>query len=391
MAERFDFRTVQLHLTDTCNLRCSYCYEAWAPRSSQVISLAAAQAIAARHLTEEGSHKTVEFDFIGGEPLLAWDRIVGVVDFVHQRHWPKEHSFSFSTNGTLFNDEIKAWLDRHNCISFSFSIDGTREAHNKNRCGSYDRAIQHVPWALERAARLKIQPRVKMTIGPDTVPMMAEGILELHAMGFDKVDANVPYENIWGDRLESSLISFAGQLDQLVDYYLLHPDLEPSRLIDLPFSKLVGTEGEDEFPRWCGSGSPMICYDVEGRPLPCHRFVSISTGRIYEGPLTFPIKTWEEVKKSKPSPCVECPFVAACPSCMALNWLENGDVDRRTHWHCGFILLQIKASAKFKILRLSRDIAAAPQTDEGRAKVSEYQAELDRALQVHELLSEQAV
>ena len=72
---------------------------------------------------------------------------------------------------------------------------------------------------------------------------------------------------------------------------------------------------------------------------------------------------------------------------MALNWLENGDVDRRTHWHCGFILLQIKASAKFKILRLSREIAAAPQTDEGRATVSDLQRRLDQALYVHDMLS----
>ena len=230
-----------------------------------------------------------------------------------------------------------------------------------------------------------------MTIGPDTVSMIAEGIAELHEMGFDKVDANVPYENIWGDRMESSLAAFAGQLDLLVDYYLQHPKLEPSRLVDLPFSKMIEMKAADEFPRWCGSGDPMICYDVEGRALPCHRFVTVSTGLNYQGPLTFPPKTVEEVEQAEPSPCVECPFVAACPSCMALNWLENGDVDRRTHWHCGFILLQIKASAKFKILRLSRDIAAAPETDEGRATVSTLKHQLDQALYVHEMLSGQCV
>ena len=387
MAERYNFRIVQMHLTDKCNLRCSYCYEDRARRSTEVMSLATAQEIAARHLTEEGSHKTVELDFIGGEPLLAWDRIVGVVEFVHQRKWPVEHSFSFSTNGTLFNDEIKEWLDRHSCVAFSFSIDGTRAAHDKNRCGSYDRVIRHVPWALDRCKRLKIEPRVKMTIGPDTIPMMAEGIAELHAMGFDRVDANVPYENIWGDNLESSLAVFAEQLDALVEYYLQHPGLEPSRLIHLPIEKMMGTKESKEFPRWCGSGDPMICYDVEGRALPCHRFVTVSTGQAYDGSLSFEPKSWEEMRQGEPSPCVECPFVAACPSCMSLNWLENGDVDRRTHWHCGFILLQIKASAKFKILRLSRDIAAAPPTEEGRAAVSAYQADLDRALYVHDLLT----
>jgi uncharacterized protein len=391
MAEKYNFRIVQMHLTDTCNLRCSYCYEDSNRRVKDIMPLATAQEIAARHLTQEGSHKTVELDFIGGEPLLAWDRIVGVVDFVHQRKWPVDHSFSFSTNGTMFTDEIKTWLDKRSCVAFSFSIDGTRAAHNKNRCGSYDRVIKHVPWAIERCKRLKIDPRVKMTIGPDTVPMIAEGIAELHAMGFQKVDSNVPYENIWGDRLESSLDAFAGQLDLLVGYYLQHPELEPSRLINLPFEKLIGARTDGEFPRWCGSGGPMICYGVDGNPLPCHRFVTVSTGLAYNGSLSFPPKTWGEVRAAEPSPCVECPFVAACPSCMALNWLENGDVDRRTHWHCGFILLQIKASAKFKILRLSREIDAAPPTQEGRETVSALQRELDLALTVHDMLSAQVV
>ena len=387
LAESFNFRIVQLHLTDQCNLRCSYCYEDRAQRSRQFMSVTTAQEIAVRHLNEEGSHEKVVFDFIGGEPLLAWDVIVSLVEFVHQHKWPRKRSFSFTTNGTLFTDEIKAWLDRHSCVAFSFSIDGTRAAHDLNRCGSYERVIPHVPWALERCTRMGMEKRVKMTISADTVSMIAQGIAELHAMGFDKIDANVPYENIWGERLESSLAAYAEQLDTLVEFYLQRPHLQPPWLVDLPFGKLMETKEGDGFPRWCGSGNPMICYDVEGRALPCHRFVPVSTGLSYDGPLSFPVKTWDEVRKLEQFPCVECPFVAACPSCLSLNLLENGDVDRRTHWHCGFILLQPKASAKFKILRLSREIAAAPQTGEGREKVSALKSSLDLALQVHEMLS----
>ena len=387
MAKTFDIRTVQLHLTDQCNLRCSYCYEDRAQRSSRAMSIATAREIAVRHMNDEGPHQTILFDFIGGEPLLVWDVIVSLVEFLHHHKWPKKCGFSFTTNGTLFTDEIKAWLDQHSCIAFGFSIDGTRTAHNLNRCNSYDRMIQHVPWALDRCKRMGHEKRVKMTISADTIPMIAEGVSELHAMGFDKVDANVPYENIWGNRLESSMDAYARQLDAMVEYYVQHSDLEPARLVSLPFEKILEETNDNEFPRWCGSGNPMICYDVGGHALPCHRFVNVSTGRSYNGPLSFPPKTWDEVRKAEQSPCDECPFVAACPSCMALNWLENGDVDQRSHWHCGFILLQMKASAKFKILRLSHDILMAPATDEGRRDVSNLQFQLDNALYVHELLS----
>jgi hypothetical protein len=72
---------------------------------------------------------------------------------------------------------------------------------------------------------------------------------------------------------------------------------------------------------------------------------------------------------------------------MALNWLENGDVDHRTRWHCAFILLQIKASAKLKILQLMREIPKVESMAGDGNKVAELQYELRHALSVHELLS----
>src|SRR5208283_1288890 len=97
--------------------------------------------------------------------------------------------------------------------------------------------IRHVPWALERCTRMGFEKRAKMTIGPDTISMIADGIAEIHAMGFDQIGANVPFENIWGDRLDSSLAQFSEQLESLIQFYLQNPHLEPSRLIDLPFEK----------------------------------------------------------------------------------------------------------------------------------------------------------
>ena len=70
-------------------------------------SAATAKEIAARHMHEEGPHETVDFDFIGGEPLLVWDVIVSLVEYVHSQKWPKKFAFSFTTNGTLFTDDIK--------------------------------------------------------------------------------------------------------------------------------------------------------------------------------------------------------------------------------------------------------------------------------------------
>lgn len=215
MADRFNFRIVQLHLTDKCNLRCSYCYEVRAKRSRRFISVATAQEIAARHLCEDGPHEIVEFDFIGGEPLFVWELIVSMVEYVHHHGGQENAASPLPPTAPLFTDEMKAWLDRHAC---AFRLVLTVRAPHMTKIATaptYARSST----SPGPCARLKMEPRVKMTISADTVPMMTQGIAELHEMGFAKIDANVPYENIWGDRLELSLAAFAEQLDAIVESY----------------------------------------------------------------------------------------------------------------------------------------------------------------------------
>jgi radical SAM protein with 4Fe4S-binding SPASM domain len=227
-----------------------------------------------------------------------------------------------------------------------------------------------------------------MTISPESISMVADGVTALHEMGFARVDANVPFENVWGDQVDASLLEFARQLERLVEYYARHEDLEPVRLVNLPIEKALAENGV-MFPRWCGSGQPMICYDVDGKPLPCHRFVGISTDKVYSGPLSFPEISMAEATEQTTSPCIACPFVSACPSCLALNWMENSNVDCRTHWHCGFMLLQFKATAKLRILRATRQLSNLHNSDQDSEKAARLRSTLSKAMDVHDALSAQ--
>ena len=374
-------RTVQLAITDACNLACIYCFAG--NKSKRTMSSTTACAIAASHLDDGFSSETIEFDFAGGEPLLAFDVMQEVVRFVHSRTWKRKHVFGFTTNGTLLDDEVKKWLEEHPCVHFSISLDGTREAHNANRGNSYDKAVANVPWLLDRCRRLGLTSSTKMTISPQTIGLIADGVMHLHALGFEEVNANVPYEDLWSDvDREAVLLSFAAQLDRLVEFYTTAPGLKPPQLVKLPIHRIFSKDEDQFVPRWCGSGRAMVCYDTDGRAYPCHRFVPLAVGpRLkYDGASS--LQPGSRSLAATDSACINCPLIKACPSCMGFNWQTYGNPDARTRFHCPFMLIQFKASAKLEILTVSAELESARFANVGVEVVRQLEARLNQAIEV---------
>ena len=58
-----------------------------------------------RELRMEDGVETVEFDFIGGEPLLEFDTIRTVVEYITAREYGKDYIFFATTNGVPLDEE----------------------------------------------------------------------------------------------------------------------------------------------------------------------------------------------------------------------------------------------------------------------------------------------
>lgn len=338
--------TLQILLTDACNLQCSYCFEK-GKLEGRKLERCVGQLILSRHL-DSGRHEVVEIDFAGGEPLLAFDLIKDLVEFTHSKTWKCQHRFSFTTNGTLFDEPMRDWFDQHSCIQMTLSMDGLREVHNANRNDSYDQVAAIVPWYIQRSAQHGYASTAKMTLTQASIPTIFEGVAHLHRLGFERIDANVPFEGIGTeDNLVCLLEEFAAQLDKLVYFYLDHHHLTPVSLVSLPIHKIFEKEHPDN--RWCGGGRYMLAYDTDGSAFPCHRFLPTSTGSVrYTGPIRF-----DTIQDMGNSECKDCAFIRACPSCLAHNWEVNRNIDWRTSFHCPFILVQMKATAKLLALKNS--------------------------------------
>lgn len=335
-------RTLQLLVTEGCNLRCAYCFE----RDKRAASMSFETAMAAveEYLVPSPDFDEVMIDFMGGEPMLAFPLIRRVVEEVVSRRWTTRYGFSMSTNGTLFNEENKAWLAEHRqVITPMLSFDGTKKAHDLNRSGSYDTVVAHIDFLREHWPF----QHFKMTVNDKSLPYLADGVFSIIARGC-LVDLNLVHENVWGEGAakQRNLRIFEYELARLVDFYTEFPDIAPPNLLTLPLRKCLFPEPSGG-TAWCGAGKAMVAVDKGGARHPCHRFVNFSAGKSM---------TLKEFEASYPADegghqCLRCVMRPACPTCLGCNWEFTGHTTERVTYNCEFIKLQMVATA---ILELNR-------------------------------------
>lgn len=125
-----DFSNLTIIPTLDCNFRCSYCYE-----KGQTKPI---------YMDDESESKVIEFidnhyrgvkslriAWFGGEPLLAFERIVSLTEKI--KEFKIEFQSEMVTNGYLLTmDKIKL-LKELNINDIQITIDGIEQTHNKRR------------------------------------------------------------------------------------------------------------------------------------------------------------------------------------------------------------------------------------------------------------------
>jgi uncharacterized protein len=364
-------QTFQLFITEKCNLNCRYCYEG-SDKGKQTISLNIAKDALDRHIPHIPECDYIIIDLIGGEPLIEYDLIRELFDFTEERRaiWNREFVLFATTNGTLLTDEMKSWFYKNReKVILGLSLDGTRKAHNLNRSNSYDLIEPHFSFFRETWPE---QP-VKMTINPDVLDQIFDGVLNIYSNGLT-CTANVVFEDVWNTNKEENLRIFASELDRLVEFFGERPELDaPALILQLPITNL--TNGVEENWKWCGAGTSMRCIYADGKIYDCHRFATIPKN-------SFKAKINEEAQYNPK--CQSCVFLHACPTCDAYNTEVTGYPTFKTDFHCEFIKLQILATAKLEYRRLLYRFSKLYHQGEGLEELSNLMSTLESIIFVNQ-------
>ena len=148
-------------ITRACNFDCSYCFEG--NRTGKPMS----QEVEDKLIRFIQSFKADQLSIIwyGGEPLLAFDRILSIDKRI--KAMGKSYSASMITNGYLLTEEKIAKLNELNIGYLQITLDGKKETHDgrrylKNGAPSYDVILGNLDKVLATDFKGSIHIRVNV-------------------------------------------------------------------------------------------------------------------------------------------------------------------------------------------------------------------------------------
>lgn len=195
-----------IHVTKICNMKCSYCYETDKSSTYTWDEI--------KKLIDDICIYNDEFsvEFLGGEPMLAWDLIKKSIEYLESKNHIKVSEYIITTNGTIVNDELIEMMKIYN-ITYAVSLDGGYFANQlrltKDNKNSYDIAMSNISKLQDAGLIEKIN--IHMVAHPYNVGLIAKSIdlfyyNGIHSIGIGIIESTVgfgkEFHDEWIDQLK---------------------------------------------------------------------------------------------------------------------------------------------------------------------------------------------
>lgn len=184
-----------------------------------------------------------------------------------------------------------------------------------------------------------------MTISPETVCKLYDGVKSLHDCGFTYISADLAMgPNInWN---KESLIIFRDELKKLTSFYIDNPQLIPFSMLRLDVTSIENGKGSNV--KTCGCGENLICFDWTGKSYACHLFspIALSLAKARKSNEQYDFSNHAEFNSEI---CNKCFLNTICNHCYGMNYLCTGDVKIASSFHCCAFRLIFIANCRYMI------------------------------------------
>lgn len=354
-------KAICLHVAHVCNLNCSYCFASQGKYHGDRALMSAEvgrQAIDFL-IAHSGTHRNLDIDFFGGEPLMNWEVVKELV--AYGREQEKLHNknirFTLTTNGMLLDDEVTEFCNRemHNVV---LSLDGRKEVHDRFRVnyageGSYDTIVPKFQRFVEKRGDKSYY--VRGTYTHYNVDFLQD-ILHMADLGFRELSME-PVVCDPADPCaltEEDLPKIFEQYEQLAvemirrekagcgfTFYHYMIDLTGGPCI---YKRVAG----------CGSGTEYLAVTPWGELFPCHQFVGdakYSMGNIWDGVTNLEMREAFAACNAYTRPaCADCWAKLYCAGGCAANACHaTGSIQGVYEYGCALFRKRIECALMVKL------------------------------------------
>ncbi len=310
--------TLQLHVTERCNLRCRHCYgESW----TNMLSFEEFKEIIAQYqeVLQLARARGVVL-ITGGEPL-TWPHVYQAIQHVKKQGLiPK-----LLTNGTLITEKTCKMLKKSGLYFVQVSLDGLQDTHDAIRgVGMFDRAIR----AIKLLKQAKFQVTVMFTAMKKNIDDLPGLVVLLNELGVDRLAMGRFIPTGLGEEFREQALS-PTDTERL---FALLTKLESRMKFELSCKDPLWAIKKDKGMMFSGCSVGNFILDVmtDGTVLPCRR-LPIPVGNIQHqrlvdiwlfSPLMKKLRDRGNIKE-----CAACPYINTCGGgCRGVAWGLQDDV-----------------------------------------------------------------
>ncbi len=269
-----------IHIAHDCNMKCKYCFaeEGEYGGKRSLMSLETGKQAVDFIIANSGNRVNLELDFFGGEPLMNFEVVKGIVDYaksLEAKH-NKNFRFTLTTNGLLLNDENTDYINKH-MHNVVLSIDGRKSTNDNMRVlavekGSYDIIVPKFLKFLEK--RNHKDYFVRGTYTHKNLDFCKD-VLHLAALGFKYISLEPVVTDKSNDyAITEKDLPVIYEQYELLAKTMLDMEAKGNGFEFFHFNvDLTGGPCISKRVAGCGVGREYLAVTPEGELYPCHQFV----------------------------------------------------------------------------------------------------------------------
>ena len=321
---------LMLEINRKCNLRCKYCY--LGDKDNKEMNKEVFEKVINIFIREALKHndKTIFISFIGGEPLLDFNKIKNFVESIEEKCRDNELKclYGVTTNGTLLNKEIIDYLIWKR-FDLKVSLDGSETAHDKNRVfydgtGSHSLIIDNIKQILRYEDELGKKCVIANVITPNNVEFLTSSLSYIYNLGFKILESGIDIYDNWTPEKVNVLKSELLNSFRLYKTIKNRGDSVTWAYID---NKLRTFFSEKCFYR-CKAGLYSSYVDLEGNIYTCDTIPDFKIGDYNKGLDYVRIREIICNEDRAIDICKSCKYVNKCDarSCFTKNFRINNNI-----------------------------------------------------------------
>ncbi|WP_414889818.1 radical SAM protein [Pseudomonas chlororaphis] len=162
--------SITVGLTESCNFRCSYCYQGHETRQYDDAIVKSFKEVLEK-LSDDG-YNSLHVNWFGGEPLLRLDLLSKLSEMAREICQASDKSFTqfITTNGSLLTAEKFFALDKLGVSQYQITLDGPKEFHDGTRPrkggkSSYQSVLDGCKSVIDGGCQLIVRMNLSRPIG----------------------------------------------------------------------------------------------------------------------------------------------------------------------------------------------------------------------------------